>query len=72
MYGFTLAISCCIKTSNIPSKIFKYIDVPLLKAVTITMLLQLTTIRLRYHTTLTMLLQCKSTKNISDPAHEVV
>ena len=34
MYGFTLAISCCVKTSNIPSKFVKYIDVPLFKAVT--------------------------------------
>ena len=33
MYGFTLAISCCVKTSNIPSKFVKYIDVPLFKAV---------------------------------------
>ena len=33
MYGFTLAISCCVKTSNIPSKFDKYIDVPLFKAV---------------------------------------
>ena len=36
MYGFTLAISCCVKTSNIPSKFVKYIDVhPLFKAVTL-------------------------------------
>ena len=35
MYGFTLAISCCVKTSNIPSKFVKYIDVPLFKAVTV-------------------------------------
>ena len=34
MYGFTLAISCSVKTSNIPSKFVKYIDVPLFKAVT--------------------------------------
>ena len=34
MYGFTLAISCCVKISNIPSKFVKYIDVPLFKAVT--------------------------------------
>ena len=32
MYGFTLAISCCVKTSNIPGKFAKYIDVPLFKA----------------------------------------
>ena len=72
MYGFTLAIARCIKTLNIPSKILKYIDVPLFKAVTITMLLQLTTIRLRYHTTFTMLLHCKSMKNISDSTQEAV
>ena len=35
MYGFTLAISCSVKTSNIPSKFVKYIDVPLFKAVTL-------------------------------------
>ena len=35
MYGFTLEISCCVKTSNIPSKLVKYIDVPLFKAVTL-------------------------------------
>ena len=35
VYGFTLAISCCVKTSNIPSKFVKYIDVPLFKAVTL-------------------------------------
>ena len=35
MYGFILAISCCVKTSNIPSKFVKYIDVPLSKAVTL-------------------------------------
>ena len=34
MYGFTLAISCSVKTSNIPSKFVKYIDDPLFKAVT--------------------------------------
>ena len=34
MYDFTLAISCPVKTSNIPSKFIKYIDVPLFKAVT--------------------------------------
>ena len=34
MYGFTLAISCCVKISNIPSKFVKYIDGPLFKAVT--------------------------------------
>ena len=33
VYGFTLAISCCVKTSNIPSKLVKYTDVPLFKAV---------------------------------------
>ena len=33
MYGFTLAISCCVKTSNILSIFVKYIDVPLFKAV---------------------------------------
>ena len=32
MYGFPLAISCCVKISNIPSKFVKYIDVPLFKA----------------------------------------
>ena len=35
MYGFPLAISCCLKISNIPSKFVKYIDVPLFKAVTL-------------------------------------
>ena len=35
MYGFPLAISCCVKISNIPSKSVKYIDVPLFKAVTL-------------------------------------
>ena len=35
MCGFTLAISCCVKISNIPSKFVKYIDVPLFKAVTV-------------------------------------
>ena len=35
MYGFPLAISCCVKISNIPSKFVKYIDVPLFKAVTL-------------------------------------
>ena len=34
MYGFTLAISRCVKTSNIQSKFITYIDVPLFKAVT--------------------------------------
>ena len=33
MYGFPLAMSCCVKISNIPSKFVKYIDVPLFKAV---------------------------------------
>ena len=36
MYGFPLAISCCVKISNIPTKFVKYIDVPLFKAVTVT------------------------------------
>ena len=35
MYGFTLAISCCVKASNIPSKFVKYIDSPLFIAVTL-------------------------------------
>ena len=34
MYGCTLAISRCVKTSNIQSKFITYIDVPLFKAVT--------------------------------------
>ena len=34
MSGFTLAISCCVKTSNIPCKFIKYINVPLFKDVT--------------------------------------
>ena len=34
MSGFTLAISCCVKTSNIPCKFVKYIDFALFKAVT--------------------------------------
>ena len=34
MYGFPLAMFCCVKISNIPSKFVKYIDVPLFKAVT--------------------------------------
>ena len=37
MYGFTLAISCSVKTSNIPKRFVKYIDVPLFKAVTHTL-----------------------------------
>ena len=36
MYGFTIAIFCFVKTSNIPSKFIEYIDVLLLKAVTYT------------------------------------
>ena len=32
MYGFTLAISGFVKTSNISSKFVKYIDVPLFEA----------------------------------------
>ena len=35
MYGFPLAISCFIKTSNISRKFVKYTDVTLLKAITI-------------------------------------
>ena len=35
MYGFTISIYCCVKTSSIPSKFVKYIDVPLFKAVTL-------------------------------------
>ena len=35
MYGSTLAISCSVKTSNIPIKFVKYIDVPQFKAVTV-------------------------------------
>ena len=35
MYGFPLAISCCVKISNIISKFVRYIDVPLFKAVTL-------------------------------------
>ena len=35
MYGFTLAVSCCVKTSNIPGKFVKYIDLPLFKAVAV-------------------------------------
>ena len=34
MHGFTLAISCCVKTSDITSKFVKQIDVLLFKAVT--------------------------------------
>ena len=34
MYIFTLVISSCVKTREIPSKLVKYIDVPLFKAVT--------------------------------------
>ena len=34
MYGFTLAISCSVKTSNIPSKFVKYINLSLFEAVT--------------------------------------
>ena len=36
MYGFTLAIFCFVKPSNIPSKFIEYIDVLLFKAVTYT------------------------------------
>ena len=35
MYSFPLAISCCVKISNVPNKFFKYIDVPLFKAATV-------------------------------------
>ena len=35
MYGFPLAISCCVKISKIPSKFVKYTDVPLFKAFTL-------------------------------------
>ena len=34
MYGFTLAISCSVKTLNISSKFVKYIDVRPFEAVT--------------------------------------
>ena len=33
MYGFPLAISCCVKMSNIPSTFIKYNHIPLFKAV---------------------------------------
>ena len=35
MYGFPLALSCCVKILNILSKFVKYTDVPLIKAVTL-------------------------------------